>query len=102
MDRNFQLSKGSLIPEAGKENLFGEKKHEIIYFMFRDKFFHKNTVRMSGAPSLLQKEKRDSARSDVSKVLFPDIGKITTQSRESKVWGGKVVFYTNFKRITLS
>ena len=27
--------------------------------------------------SLLQKEKRRSAKSDVSKVLFPDIGKIT-------------------------
>ena len=30
-----------------------------------------------GAPSLLQKEKRGSAKSDVPKVLFPDIGKIT-------------------------
>ena len=29
------------------------------------------------ANSLLQKEKRRSAKSEVSKVLFPDIGKIT-------------------------
>ena len=29
------------------------------------------------APSPLQKEKRGSAKSDASKVLFPDIGKIT-------------------------
>ena len=31
----------------------------------------------SKAPSLLQKEKRGSAKSDASKVLFPGIGKIT-------------------------
>ena len=45
--------------------------------MFRNNFFHKNAVGERGAPSLLQKEKRESAKSDVSKVLFPDIGKIT-------------------------
>ena len=32
------------------------------------------------APSLLQNEKRGSAKSDVLKVLFPDLGKITNQS----------------------
>ena len=32
------------------------------------------------APSLLQKKKRGSAKSNVSKVLFPDIGKITNLS----------------------
>ena len=31
------------------------------------------------APPPFQKEKRGSAKSDVSKVLFPDIGKITNQ-----------------------
>ena len=45
--------------------------------MFRKTFFHKNTVGESEAPSLLQKKKRRSAKSDVLKVLFPDIGKIT-------------------------
>ena len=45
--------------------------------MFRNNLLRKNTVGESGAPSLLQKEKRRSAKFDVSKVLFPDIGKIT-------------------------
>ena len=34
-------------------------------------------MRESETPSLLQKGKRRSAKSDVSNVLFPDIGKIT-------------------------
>ena len=45
--------------------------------MFRNNLLRKNTVGESGAPSLLQKEKRRSAKFDVSKVLFPDIGKVT-------------------------
>ena len=45
--------------------------------MLHNNFFHKNAVGKSEAPSLLQKEKRRSAKSDVLKVLFPDIGKIT-------------------------
>ena len=45
--------------------------------MFRNNLLRKNTVGESGAPSLLQKEKRRSAKFDVLKVLFPDIGKIT-------------------------
>ena len=57
--------------------LVGE--HKIICFMFRNNFFHKNTVGESDVPSLLQKEKRRSANSHVWKVLFPDIGKITNQ-----------------------
>ena len=47
--------------------------------MFRNNFFHKNTLGESGALSLLQIEKRWSAKSDVSKVLFLDIGKITNR-----------------------
>ena len=47
--------------------------------MFLNNFFHKNTVGESEAPSLFQKEKRRSAKSDVSKVIFPDIGKITNR-----------------------
>ena len=47
--------------------------------MFWNNLFHKNTLEESGAPSLLQKEKRRSAKSEVSKVLFPDIGKINNQ-----------------------
>ena len=53
------------------------REDKIICFMFGNNLFHKNAVEESGAPSLLQKEKRRSAKSDVSKVLFPDIGKIT-------------------------
>ena len=45
--------------------------------MFRNSLLSKNTVGESGGPSLLQKEKRRSAKFDISKVLFPDIGKIT-------------------------
>ena len=47
--------------------------------MFRNNLFRKHTVKESRAPSLLQREKRRSAKSEVSKVLFPDIGKITNR-----------------------
>ena len=50
-----------------------EIEHEIICFMFRNNFFHKNTMEESEAPSLLYKEKRECAKSDVSKMLFPKI-----------------------------
>ena len=36
----------------------------------------------SGLPTLLQKEQRKSVKSDVPKVLFPDIGKITNRRSE--------------------
>ena len=49
--------------------------------MFHNNLLRKNTVGESGAPSLLQKEKRRSAKSDVSKVLFSDIGKITNRKK---------------------
>ena len=39
--------------------------------------FHKDTVGEKSTTSLLQKEKSGSAKSAVSKVLFPDTGKIT-------------------------
>ena len=55
------------------------KEHKNICFMFRNNFFHKNTVGECEIPSLLQKENRRSGKSDVSKVLFPDIGKITNR-----------------------
>ena len=46
--------------------------------MFRNNFFPIRTLWESEAqPSPLQKEKRGSAKSDVSKMSFPDIGKIT-------------------------
>ena len=54
------------------------RKHKIIRFMFRINLLRKNTVGESGAPSLFQKEKRRSVKFDVSKVLFPGIGKIIT------------------------
>ena len=54
-----------------------EREHEIICFMFCNNCFYKITVEESEAYSLFQKEKRGSAKSDVFKVLFSDIGKIT-------------------------
>ena len=45
--------------------------------MLHNIFFHKNIVGENTPPSLFLDEKRRSAKSDVSKVLFPDIGKIT-------------------------
>ena len=42
----------------------------------------------NGASSLLQKEKRESAKSDISKVLFPDTGKITNRFQTGHVSGG--------------
>ena len=50
-----------------------------VPLMFRNNLLRKYTVGESGAPSLLQKEKRRPAKSEVSKVLFPDIGKITNR-----------------------
>ena len=47
--------------------------------MLRNIFFHKNMVGENSPPSRFLKEKRRSAKSDVSKVLFPDIGKITNR-----------------------
>ena len=44
-------------------------------------FCNKNTVGETEVPSLLQKEKRRSEKSGVSKVLFPDIGKSLTEER---------------------
>ena len=46
--------------------------------MLRNNFLHKKTVGESGAPSLLQREKCEFAKS-VSNVLFPRIGKITNR-----------------------
>ena len=60
-----------------------ERKHEIICFMLRNNFFHKNTVGEGSAPSVALKKCR-SAKSDVSKVLFPDIGKITNRFEINK------------------
>ena len=45
--------------------------------MFHNNLPCKNIVGEGGAPPLLQKEKRRPAKFDVSKMLFPDIGKIT-------------------------
>ena len=45
----------------------------------------------SSPPSWFLKEKRRSAKSDVSKVLFPDIGKITNLARHT---GLQLVFLT--------
>ena len=75
--RKFLLSAiYCLIFLQSKDSL--ERKHEIICFMFRNTFFHKNTVGEGSAQNLqCTKKKCGSAKSDVSKVLFPDIGKIT-------------------------
>ena len=53
------------------------REHKIICFMFRNNLLRKNTERETLAAS------SKSTKSDVSKILFPDIGKIT--NRGSKV-----------------
>ena len=48
-------------------------------FMLRNIFFHKNMMEENSSPLRFLKEERRSAKSDVSKMLFPDIGKITNR-----------------------
>ena len=72
-----------LLKRREKTNALKEE-HEIIYFMFRNNFFHKKNVGESGAPSRFQKQKHGSAKSDVSKVLFSGIGKITNWALGTK------------------
>ena len=48
------------------------REHKNICFMFRNNFFHKTPWERARHPRCLKKR-----MSDVSKVLFPDIGKIT-------------------------
>ena len=67
-----------MLANSGREKLCVKQKCIIICFMLRNIFFHKNTVG-ENSPLWFLKEKRRSAKSDVSKVLFPDIGKITNQ-----------------------
>ena len=55
-------------------------------------FHKKNIVEERCAPPLLQKKKRRSAKSDVSQVLFPGIGKITNQ---------RVLLMENVEEVTL-
>ena len=66
-----------LLANSGREKLFAEKKYIILCFMLRNIFLNKNMVGENSPPSRFLKEKRRSAKSDVLKVLFPDIGKIT-------------------------
>ena len=40
----------------------------------------------SEGPSQIQKEKRRSAKSDVLKVLFPDMEKITNRQQTTVIW----------------
>ena len=57
-----------------------ERERKITCFMFRNNVFHKNTVRCTVVVERctlgVSKERRRSVKSGVSKVLFPDIGKI--------------------------
>ena len=52
------------------------REHKIICFMFRNNLLRNNTVGESGGPLAASSK---SAKSDVSKMLFPDIGKITNR-----------------------
>ena len=67
----------STVKKREQTNSLGSE-HKNICFMF----CNKNTVGESEVPSLLQKEKRRSSKSGVSKVLFPDIGKITNRGKK--------------------
>ena len=70
----------------------GRKRENRKSFVscFAINFFHKNTMGKGSAPTLFQKENRRSAKSDVSKVLFPDIGKITRMTSDTRRWVEKV------------
>ena len=57
-----------------------ERTHEITCFCFAINSFHKDPMGKRRVPSLLQRENRGSEKSDVSKVLFPDIGKINNHT----------------------
>ena len=59
-----------------KENS-SERKPEITCFMFHNSFLPEELYGREMAPSLLQKKKGESLKSDVSKFFFPDIGKTT-------------------------
>ena len=70
--------------------------------MLRNIFFHKNTVG-ENSTSRFRKEKRRSAKSDVSKVLFPDIGKITNlASLDDKAWWQGMEMLEIFACLTLA
>ena len=49
--------------------------------MLRNFFIHKNIVGENTPPSRFLKEKLRPAKSHVSKVLFPDIGKISNLNK---------------------
>ena len=75
---------------------------EKYCFMLRNIFFHKNTVGENSTSRFL-KEKRRSAKSDVSKVLFPDIGKITNlASLDDKAWWQGMEMLEIFACLTLA
>ena len=63
-------------PKGQKDKLFGKRTRNHLFHVLQY-CFYKITVEESEAYSLFQKEKRGSAKSDVFKVLFSDIGKIT-------------------------
>ena len=75
-----------LLANSGREKLFVKKKCIIIYilsFMLCNIFFHMAVmVGENSPPSRFLKQKHRSAKSDVSKVLFPDTGKITNPTTQ--------------------
>ena len=74
----FLQSKG-----AKRQTLWIENA-KLFVSCFAIIFSIKTALSQSEAPSLLQKEKRRSAKSYNSEVLFPDIGKITNRFPASK------------------
>ena len=54
------------------------KENKIICFTFRNIFFHKNTVKESEAPSVLQKEKRGLENLMLQKCYIRTWGKSPT------------------------
>ena len=63
----------SLVKRREKKELLREKTRNHLLFLSQY-FFHKSTMGEKSARSLLQREKHGSTKSDVSKILFPDIG----------------------------
>ena len=68
----------SLVKREENRELFREKTRNHLLFVSQY-FFRKSTMGENSAQSLVQREKHGSAKSDVSKILFPDTGKITNR-----------------------
>ena len=75
-----------LLANSGREKLFVKKKCIIYNFFHVMQYFLPYAMAVmvgeNSPPSRFLKQKHRSAKSDVSKVLFPDTGKITNPTTQ--------------------